>query len=902
MDFIPQNRLKIFISSAQNSENGFEWSPLRKKIKTTLSVCPYLNPFIIEDAPSGTPSRESFTFHVETSDIVVMLIKGELRQGTSLEFSVAKKAKKRFLIYFIEECSPQIDVVRLKKEIEKNDYCTYCGHIAPTEDIAVKIYHDIINDVVHFFQYESYSKSRMTEENSLLPSSSELTDFKSGVMNKASLSDFKSCYNYIYELIGYHYLKSEDTKDKTFFDTLGKKLIKWLITGETFYDLNELSKFVDKEQEIYSNTHWLAKRLDTIGKFLDGKTDEALILEEQAFAIAQESNMPEWILNDILIECRNFEDILNRAKGIFTYGKYQQKLNESSSFVYLPLCDRFLEQVYSETIKEEIKLQTQSPYTVTFGTKLSQIINNIENDLFVSLSYGSYIHLIISRQVLAQVLYKYGKLVEDQNMICISLSLFLLNGETKEFSQILLKEWDFLYSSLTVKADYFWVLVNNINTVYKDAIKITCLEYLGLYFSDDIFSEAELYLYEYSNVVTWQNGEEYFNCIDKNIARLNHEKLINAIIPIISEGRFNLGSSITKVLFNINIKDISDDVLTKLRDALYEKMQMIISRNGEPQFIAYFVKMRPDIFLPLAEHPNNGLTGIQKIYYELNLGNEKWETILEFVIIEASKQYEANKTKSTYIGFPIRPFDIIARIMDIYYVPGMDSYITNKFFPICVNVLTNSVALPLKDDCLNSLCSITARYIKMGIEIPQDILDAIAICDVSAERNIPLLTNSTPETVKLRLTTLKVILGIENVNILFSWCFEYSKKDINDKVVLAKCILTLLRKFNALSQEIGSIILSTVFQMSVDDYYSLRAMSIECLALLLDSKYNNLAKEKLYDLALDTSPYVCTTLIRICSNDTFPDKSVAYEIINSLSRSVNYAIKNFAIERLKQFE
>ena len=57
---IPSERLRVFISSAQSDEGLFAWSDVRRKIKDKLKECIYLNPFIIEDVASVTPSNQLF--------------------------------------------------------------------------------------------------------------------------------------------------------------------------------------------------------------------------------------------------------------------------------------------------------------------------------------------------------------------------------------------------------------------------------------------------------------------------------------------------------------------------------------------------------------------------------------------------------------------------------------------------------------------------------------------------------------------------------------------------------------------------------------------------------------------------------------------------------------------------
>lgn len=95
-------------------------------------------------------------------------------------------------------------------------------------------------------------------------------------------------------------------------------------------------------------------------------------------------------------------------------------------------------------------------------------------------------------------------------MICISLSLYLLNGESKEFKQILLKEWDLLYSAITANADYFWGILNNLHTISKDIAKITYLEHLGLYISSENFAIAESYLYGFAQLIFQSSCRSFY--------------------------------------------------------------------------------------------------------------------------------------------------------------------------------------------------------------------------------------------------------------------------------------------------------------------------------------------------------------------------------------------------------
>lgn len=96
-----------------------------RQVKDYLEKCPYVVPFIIDAVASEISSTQLFQYEVLKADIVVMLIKGEVRPGTSTEFATATKHKKPLLVYFLKDKSPSLGVIQLRKAVQAVDYCTY---------------------------------------------------------------------------------------------------------------------------------------------------------------------------------------------------------------------------------------------------------------------------------------------------------------------------------------------------------------------------------------------------------------------------------------------------------------------------------------------------------------------------------------------------------------------------------------------------------------------------------------------------------------------------------------------------------------------------------------------------------------------------------------------------------
>ena len=71
---------------------------------------------------STRPSVQFFQRQVERADVIVLLLKGEVRPGTGLEYALAVKLKKPLLVYFIDDDSPNLEVIKLKKDLQYSDH------------------------------------------------------------------------------------------------------------------------------------------------------------------------------------------------------------------------------------------------------------------------------------------------------------------------------------------------------------------------------------------------------------------------------------------------------------------------------------------------------------------------------------------------------------------------------------------------------------------------------------------------------------------------------------------------------------------------------------------------------------------------------------------------------------
>lgn len=894
-DIIPSEKLRVFISSAQSEEDTFDWLDFRKKVKKELQKCNYINPFIIEDFSNEIPSTQLFSYKVQCTDIMIFLFKNEYRNGTAIEFELARKLKKPILAYFCID-SDNAESEKPKKILRDNDTCTY-KKLSSFKNAEKEIFNDIIQNVIIYYQYNHFLSDNDydTIEVNLKESDS---DDKYGIPTKTTISHFKSCYNTIFNYLDIPWLKNNETDDKKELSQLhnmGEDALKWLMTGENSFLEKNISLLNDLALEVFSNNEWLIDRWEAIKYVLDGDYIQALDFEKEALKKAKDSSMPTWIINDVLIDARNFQNTIDAMNGKFNYlnlNDFQTELDKSQSLVQLPVLDRYLKTAYGETLEEEIKINSALYGTKFFGTRIKVAILNIENYFFSALIYGSYVHMEMARNALANVLYKYGEITNDKKCTFEAIKLFLLSGETKKFKNILLSNWEALYSYIVIHADSLWLLINKNHREEYNTTKIALISKLGLYFSDNVFSESEEFLFNYSQNIRDNDVEEYLECVLSNIHRLNHENITNTLIYILNNSLYRNAHKISDIILGLNFSDISIETQTKLCASLINNIGNINRNNGDPQIIAVLIKANPSVFTVLETVPDNGLTGDEKLFYDVNMGNGNWIDILDHEINVACQQFRSYKANTLHIEFSINPYAIISNIINDHFESKYQNILNNSFFPHCEEILTSNIDVAIKDKCIKCLCTIFSNYKKHNITIPEKIISIIKNFSLIGNLYVDSLSSHNKETLGCRILMLKIILGISDKNELFQWCFSYSKKDDNERIALAEC----LKCYVEYSSDIDLMILSIVFQCCEDKLFKIRGIACTCLSFLLKSNYSDCVEEKIFEMATDESPYVISSLLNLCSTNMITNNSIKKRIIEIMQNDKNYVIREMALK------
>lgn len=883
----PATRLNVFISSAQRDENGFKWSEIRRQVKEHLEKCPYVIPFIIDAVASEISSTQLFQYAVLKADIVVMLIKGEVRPGTSTEFATATKHKKPLLVYFLKDDNPSLGVTQLRKAVEEEDYCTY-RDMDTFNHIAEIVRNDVLANVIRYYQYDHFTKGEIDMSAVEVSTvTEESASSKHGTPTKTSIALFSSSYAHIFKLLGIE-SKSETDGTESPLHTFGIAALEWLVAGIPFDCNLEILNFIRSLEDLYDNTDWLLKRWDAIRFGVSGDTKKALEAEMEALRLAKAENLPQWIISNILIDCKNIENELHNQNGEWvTDSEIQKELRDLETIVYLPVLDRYLTNIYNTLAEEEFKYQTASPNTIFFGTNFGTVINNVENYFFTAVLYGSYTHMLITREILARVLYKYYELTPKRPLLLDCIKILVIDGAAEQFEKTIDCKWDEAYAEIVSHADEIWSLTDVAAPSRKVSIKQSVITKLGLYLTDSQFEKVQAFLEDLAPMVYWGTSQKYFESINQNMCRLSCAKVMQMLTGIIREERFHIGRKLGNIILQIKLDNVDIETQKAFCDALKEKISFIVKNGGTPQIIASLASQNPEIFSVLSKIPENGLIGVEETFYDINMGKGNWNDVLTHEIKIARKQFEANNGPEKYTHFAELPYATIKMVIREHYTSSMDAVIEQQFFPLCVDVLNSQAVAKVKNDCLDCLCDILVFKTTLKNKMPQELSDAIAAIEVAKARTF---LNESKGAFACRALIVKIISGHADKEELLEWCVGYSKKETNERRALAECIEQFIVQGLPTGQ-IDATILSIVMQCFEDEYYVVRRRACNCLALLLDTKYRDLAERKLCEAAIDPSHYVRSQVLNLCKSEKIKIPEIYDKLFNILANDANYAIR-----------
>lgn len=270
-------------------------------------------------------------------------------------------------------------------------------------------------------------------------------------------------------------------------------------------------------------------------KYYHGNIVESVKSLNEAYELAKNNNVEEWLIQDILIDMRNQEILQGLLENKYLLEpESQKKLNSSNSSIYYPTLDRINSELQGYFSRQLYKEKLSSPFTVTVGVNYFQQCRLLVSYLLTAMYFGSLTHILLFYEKLRDFLFY---LSCNEGSLCVSKKLYKLTIFIR--NQDDLKGLENTFSNLLDKfnnEDFINLLKfckNQPVHYYRRISEYLAFGSTGYYLTDNEFNKYKSIIFGY--IYTWldddacivNEGKYIINCLKKVGYRIDQFTLID---------------------------------------------------------------------------------------------------------------------------------------------------------------------------------------------------------------------------------------------------------------------------------------------------------------------------------------------------------------------------------------
>ena len=869
-------KIKVFISSSMRDEGCFSWKSCRKELKEGIDSTDLFQVFEIEDHVSPIPSRNFYLNNVEQCDVLVALVREELRPGTEEEIRYAINLRKPIMMVVIGHKKDQ-NTEDLIHYIHSKDYAT-TQERDTVEGLASFVVSELNGILLLLFKNASF---RLGKEEVF---GVDIDDASSSSIDTDIIKPFGESTGLLSKSYGYSFLQINNTCVDPYLEPLGRSIFNWVTTGIPF----NLEPFFEsiyramRKTEIGNDT--LEFRLKALNSFINGRYEEAYEYVENARVSI--SNKGSWLYGNVLIDRRNLALFIGQEKTNLYYDT-KKEIEKSGTQTLFPLAVKFEKNVLSQIEKTSRKKRMQNPRSVTFDNTLAAALNNALSYIFVSTLYGSIASFYYGRNLIARTLIDFSEIYTDDNLLIDGMKLFALSGEDDGFSSCCRAKRDQISNRLKAEANQFWNLSNKAPKPKIPRLKCCLAQYLSPYFDDEIFVAIQDYflrqdLFSYCR-------DAWLKAIDSIKLRIDPKKFISLLEEIIACRLYVPGNTFQNIILNYDYSQISLDDKKLLAHAIKNHRKDLIRENYS---LGIFGLLEKETGLSLiGKDEILAANDFEKArYYNYAQENGK---ILESCLEELLRQYEDNNNEDKYIGFGYIPENPICFLLS--EDPTEEQI--NKVRDILDRILHTIKAYKGSLSSLYGPLKVFAREIctmkQVGIATPSSWVEIIADLDIDYQLSFrdSFFEPSNSNKWKIYIQALRVISGIDNPIIYLSKGITISEFNLQTQELYAELLGWMISTKIFNGEELKGLVKAVCIALLNNKFADVRVRAVDCLAECLRLYGKDDLVEYIYNAMQDSSDSVVFRVLMLCKRHRFDNDNLEYEIIENLSRDANWFIR-----------
>lgn len=911
-----KHKIKVFISSkCDKAEETPKYNPIRSELKSYIEKTGLADVYTFEDEGASTLSAgEHYTFALEDSDICIFLIDNAdgIPEGVKNEIDVVRRNNIKALYYFCDESKKE--KTTLEKSLIGASYAK-SKTVHTFSDLSKNSAAALIEDIVSIYHYYCVGRLQVVIENH----QDEINDIDittisedhEGSMSKALLKNIDKTADYILKCTtGLSYARFPDELTHTSeLDDWGVQFLPVLFEGKSIKEFNT-ALFLDclkmSQKEDYFNVVNLRWR--AIQSYFNGDITQCIKYLQEALTAAKTTNLPTWLIKDILIDLRNQHYELCAENNTYSESEAQKELDASEDELYYPVIDRSNESLQEKYIQGLFKQKTESPYTISLGSNLDQFSKLLANILIVALYNGSLTHILCLYEKIKDFLFYLSCRYDDWNFKRDLLKYAIITRKDKEVSGIQNTYPEVLGKLSEKDAELIMTFCSQHPIYYKKAQQqLLAFGTVGYYLSEKCFKFYEeqiinlIYSWLDDEHATIIIGQSIFNNLSSVSYRLSQDIIANICCKFIEKHYSRWYMDMFKFMARrIDISKMSDESAQKLINHIILVLQNEDERKQiqySPSFLCTIRKQNKILTNNLDKAIEKYLPNYYQNDYKLETTDNKatdFPCIIEKYIQSIKESNERQGKNGTFYGHGTREIATIRWMLLSNDLKISNDLLGSIVVAITQTLLVSKESTSTKMDAVALLCCIFTKYPQAYVRNQNIYQEVFENEDrISTEDDFPFSSNIDSVALKISLRILFSAMGMDVYDDLVE-LLPYLKDNIATTISVSNFIAEYLEISEEITfaKSIESVILYNVFAWLHMSYVDIRWNATRILmALLRNSDNQGIINRQVISLIDTENVYIKNLILQRISKTAGITETTKSYVLEVCEHDANYVTR-----------
>lgn len=906
-----KEKIKVFISSKCGNEK-YEYELIREALKRRLEDTGFVEVYVFESTSASSKSAlDSYLNKLDDCDLVLFLIDNLDRvfpEGVMKEHVRSRELDKKSIYLFYNDHA--YDETSIQKSLYGPNGCKF-NIVRNTKEFIEEGYKSVIEDI--FCVYKDYCRGRLHHSvgmNSESVSEEDIivTDIKGYLAEKKVLHGLSNVIQFFKGIN--KYTSQNNNKEVSSLEEIFISFAKLLLCEKNYTqdDFDEMiNAIVHMHDSIIQEV--IELKLKAIKYCYCNNVIDAIRILKDAYELSINQQVPEWIVNDILIDLRNLEHFNNRDMNVIALSEAQEKLTSKEDILYYPVLDRLSNNIYNSIMNERNKKDRMTPHTSTLGTGIDNILEKIGEYFVWATYYGSYTHLKIVVRLLQDLFLNFYEIYSVDEWGYLALKYSLINSNKDNVNYICDRNCNLISSCSKEKIFEMYKMSNFLDTKRnKNIVQLRIFEALGYYFSNEDYCKIEKEFFYainewgYSEAPSVNLGLDIFNAIEKNIQRIDISKLLQFFNLILDKKYYRFYDDVFKIIPRLPILLESND--NQLQDIVNKIIEIIKDKQTRDNYnhlerCIVYLRICYDNFAKIIDNAIFMNWNSFWEIYSLEVDNSKNTAVASITrYIEEINERNKKTRNGVYVGYSYSPINEIKKILLYSGENILNLELISQITKICSDCLVEKgQSISEKIACLQLLMLIKKISNKQNINFNWDYyVSTLPEDKILLGYSDDLFEKDTILTLRINYLMFNFLNQDKDELELLTILSNYSdNKYENIKLIqCVQCYLDALCTNEQIDQKINFILLQSILRFINDSSYEIRYELANCLFMFIDKIENSLLCRYIDILSNDKDYRVKLIILRnIDSQSQDSSKQFKY-IIEKYCVDNNYLVHKFA--------